>query len=144
MEEKTGKTRVLFLCTQNSARSQMAEGLLRSIYGDRYEALSAGTQPAPIRPLAVRVMGEIGIDISTQRPKDVSRFVGQPVDFVVTVCDQAKETCPFFPYGRRFLHQSFPDPAAVQGREDERLEAFRRVRDEIREWIAREFGPAGR
>lgn len=144
MEEKTGKTRVLFLCTQNSARSQMAEGLLRSIYGGRYEALSAGTQPAPIHPLAVRVMGEIGIDISAQRSKDVSRFVDQPVDIVVTVCDRAKETCPFFPYGRRFLHQSFPDPAALQGREDERLEAFRRVRDEIRDWIAREFGPAGR
>lgn len=122
----------------------MAEGLLRSFYGGRYEALSAGTQPAPVHPLAVRVMGEIGIDISAQRSKDVSRFVDQPVDIVVTVCDRAKETCPFFPYGRRFLHQSFPDPTAVEGGEEERLEAFRRVRDEIRDWIAREFGPAGR
>ncbi len=140
---KAKKTRVLFLCTQNSARSQMAEGLLRSLYGSGYEVFSAGTQPAPVHPLAVQVMEEIGIDISAQSSKDVALFIDKEIDVVVTVCDRAKETCPFFPYGRRFLHQSFLDPAAAQGGE-ERLEAFRRVRDEIRAWIEREFGEAGR
>jgi arsenate reductase len=118
----------------------MAEGLLKSLHGDRYEVFSAGTQPAPLHPLAVRVMGEIGIDISAQRSKDVAQFVGREIDVVVTVSDRAKETCPFFPYGRRFLHQGFPDPAAVQGGEQDRLTALRRVRDEIRDWIGREFG----
>jgi len=144
MEGQAKKKRVLFLCTQNSARSQMAEGLLKALPGRRYEVFSAGTQPAPVHPLAVRAMEEIGIDISTQTSKDVARFVGQEMDAVVTVCDGAKETCPFFPYGRRFLHQGFLDPAAVQGGEEERMAAFRRVRDEIRGWIEREFGDAGR
>jgi len=140
VDSQAHKTRVLFLCTQNSARSQMAEGLLKSLDGDRYEVFSAGIQPAPVHPLAVRAMGEIGIDISAQRSKDVARFVDQEMDVVVTVCDRAKETCPFFPYGRRLLHQGFLDPAAVQGGEEERMAAFRRVRDEIRDWIKREFG----
>jgi arsenate reductase len=144
VESQAKKTRVLFLCTQNSARSQMAEGLLKALPGDKYDVFSAGTQPAPIHPLAVRVMGEVGIDISTQRSKDVAEFVDQEMDVIVTVCDRAKETCPFFPYGRRFLHQGFLDPAAVQGGEDERMAAFRRVRDEIHDWIGREFGNAGR
>jgi arsenate reductase len=122
----------------------MAEGLLKTLFGDRYEAFSAGTQPAPVHPLAVRAMGEIGIDISARRSKDVAQFVDQEMDVVVTVCDRAKETCPFFPYGRRFLHQGFLDPAAVQGGEEGRMAAFRQVRDEIRDWIEREFGNAGR
>ena len=136
---ETKKKRILFLCTQNSARSQMAEGLLRSLHGSEYEVFSAGTRPAPVHPLAIRVMKEIGLDISNQRSKDVAQFTDKEIDVVVTVCDQAKETCPFFPYGRRFLHQGFLDPAAVQGDERKRLEAFRRVRDEIRGWIEEEF-----
>ncbi len=141
---ETKKTRVLFLCTQNSARSQMAEGLLRSLHGSEYEVFSAGTEPAPVHPLAIQVMEEIGVDISTQNSKDVAQFNDKEMDIVVTVCDRAKETCPIFPYGRRFLHQNFLDPAAVQGDQGEQAEAFRRVRDEIRTWLEREFGGAGR
>ncbi len=144
MEGEVKKTRVLFLCTRNSARSQMAEGILRALLGSQYDVFSAGTRPSHVHPLAVRVMEEMGIDISAQRSKDVSEFVNQKMDIVVTVCDRARETCPFFPYAGRFLHQSFLDPAAVQGGEEERIAAFRRVRDEIRSWIEREFGEAGR
>jgi len=122
----------------------MAEGLLRALHGSEYDVFSAGTEPAPLHPLAIRVMEEIGISISAHRSKDVAQFVDQEMDVVITVCDRAKETCPFFPYGRRFLHQGFLDPAAVQGGEKERIAAFRRVRDEIRDWIEREFGEAGR
>jgi len=134
------KKKVLFICTHNSARSQMAEGLLRAVYGGRFEASSAGTQPTHLHPLAIRVMKEIGIDISGQSAKEVSQFIETKMDFVVTVCDQAKETCPFFPYGKTFLHQSFPDPASFEGEEGEKSAVFRRVRDEIRRWIEEKFG----
>ena len=123
--------RVLFVCTHNSARSQIAEALLRHHAGDRFEAFSAGTEPGSLHPLAVRAMAEIGIDISEQRSKSVDGFVGQQFDFVITVCDQARETCPIFPGAASQLHWGFPDPAAVPGSEEERLDAFRRVRDKI-------------
>ncbi len=134
------KQRVLFLCTHNSARSQMAEGLLRALYGDRYEVLSAGTEPTSVHPLAVQVMAEIGIDISNHRSKSVEEFHNLSFDLVVTVCDRAKEQCPWFPGARRLLHHSFEDPASVHGSELDRLAAFRRVRDQLRHWIIQTFG----
>ena len=109
----------------------MAEGLLRHYAGDRFEAFSAGTEPGSLHPLAARAMAEIGIDISEQRSKSVDGFVGQQFDFVITVCDQARETCPVFPGATQQLHWSFSDPAAVEGSEHDRLDAFRRVREEI-------------
>ena len=128
------------MCTHNSARSQMAEGLINVRLGDRYQAYRAGTEPAEVHPLAVRGMAELGINISGQRSKHVREFLGQEFDFVVTLCDRARETCPFFPGTREYLYMSFPDPAAVEGTEEERLEAFRRVRDAIREWLQGTFG----
>ena len=123
--------RVLFLCVHNSARSQMAEGMLRAWGGDRFEASSAGSEVSEVRPLAIRAMDEIGIDISGQRSKAVSDFAGQQFDFAVTVCDDATEACPYFPGARTQLHWSFDDPSAARGSDDERLQVFRRVRDEI-------------
>jgi arsenate reductase len=125
------KKRVLILCTGNSARSQMAEGLLRSFGGDRYEAFSAGTRPGVVRPEAIAVMSEVGIDISGHRSKHVREFDGQHFDSVITVCDNANESCPVFPADTERIHWSFPDPAAVDGSEMERLAAFRRVRDAL-------------
>ena len=129
--EQNTKTRVLFLCTGNSCRSQMAEGALRKIAGDRFEAASAGTSPTQINPNAVRVMAEIEIDITDQRSKSVVEMFGEQFDYVVTVCDHAREACPVFPGATRKLHWSFDDPASAEGSEEERLEVFRRVRDEI-------------
>lgn len=123
--------RVLILCTGNSARSQMAEGLLRQISAGRIEVFSAGTRPTVLHPLAVRAMKEVGIDISAQRSKHLNEFRGQGFDDVVTVCDAAAESCPVFAGGARRTHWSFPDPAAVSGSEDEQLESFRRVRDSL-------------
>ena len=128
--------RVLFLCTHNSSRSQMAEGLLRARGGDRYVVFSAGTHPRSVHPLAIQAMREMGIDISEAagyRAKSLEEFIGQPpMDLVVTVCDEAAEECPFFPGARRQEHWGFPDPsAAYQEREAERLAAFRSVRDQI-------------
>src|SRR3974390_1706606 len=125
------KERVLILCTGNSARSQMAEGLLRHDAGERFEVASAGTKPSYVRPEAVAVMREIGIDISAHRSKSVDEFAGQAFDYVVTVCDNARDSCPVFPRGTSRLHWSLEDPAAVQGSEVERLAAFRRIRDQI-------------
>ncbi len=133
-----GLPRVLFLCVHNSARSQMAEGLLRTIAGYRFEAFSAGAEATEVRPLAIRAMAEVGIDISGQRSKTVQEFDGQAFDWVVTVCDDAKEACPYFP-GDRQLHWSFDDPSAAEGTEEERLEVFRRVRDEIATRIRNEL-----
>jgi arsenate reductase len=127
--------RVLFVCTNNSARSQMAEGLLRHLHGDRYEVESAGTEPTEVNPLAIRAMAERGVDISSQRSKSLNELRGREFDLVVTVCDRAKEACPFFPGGGERVHQSFPDPAAAAGSEEERLCAFRDVRDAIEAWI---------
>lgn len=122
--------RVLFVCTGNSARSQMAEGWLRHLSRGRVEAASAGTQPKGLHPLAVRVMAERGVDISGQRSKPLSEVWGGAFDWVVTVCDRARQSCPAFP-GARSLHWDLPDPAAVEGSEEQVLEAFRRVRDEL-------------
>ena len=137
--EAGDRTRVLFLCTHNSARSQMAEGLLRTLAGDRFEAMSAGTEATHVRPLAVRAMGEIGIDISDQESKTLDRFLGEPFDYVITVCDDASEACPLFPGGGSRLHWSFEDPSRAEGSEEERLEVFRSVRDQIREHIEQEL-----
>lgn len=125
------RQKVLFLCTGNSARSQMAEGLLQHLARDRFEVTSAGTHPAGLNPLAVQVMQEIGIDISHHRSKRVDEFLGQHFHYVITVCDRAKETCPIFPAASKVLHWSFADPATAQGSVEHRQEVFRQVRDEI-------------
>jgi arsenate reductase len=131
--------RVLFLCTHNSARSQMAEGLLRLLGGDRFEAYSAGTQATRVRPLAIRAMQELGVDISGQMSKTLERYLDQPFDKVITVCDQANESCPVFFGARERLHWSFPDPSRATGTEDQQLIVYRAVRDSIRERIEREL-----
>jgi arsenate reductase len=133
----TDKKRVLVLCTGNSARSQMAEGLLRHDAGDRFVVFSAGTQPSRVRPEAITVMRELGIDISGHRSKSVDEFASQSFDFVLTVCDNANETCPILPGHGMRIHRNFADPAAVQGTDEERLTAFRRVRDELRTYLNR-------
>ena len=133
--EAGDRARVLFLCTHNSARSQMAEGLLRHLAGDRFEAMSAGTEATHVRPLAVRAMEEIGVDISGQVSKTLDRYFNEPFDHVITVCDDANEACPFFPGAQRRLHWSFEDPSNAEGTEEERLAVFRSVRDRIRERI---------
>ena len=130
--------RILFLCTENSCRSQMAEGWLRHIAGDRVEVHSAGTKPTELNPMAVRVMREAGIDISHHHSKHVDEFAKQDFLFVITVCDSARETCPAFPVALYQLHWSFDDPAAAAGAEEERLAVFRRVREEIGHQV-REF-----
>jgi len=129
------KKTVLFLCTGNSCRSQMAEGLLRHLAGDRFEAASAGTHPAGLNPGAVAVMQEIGINISSHRSKRVDEYKDAWFDYVITVCDRAKETCPIFPASSVQLYWSFEDPAAAVGTIEERQRVFRRVRDEIAERI---------
>ena len=133
------KSRVLFLCTHNSARSQMAEGLLRYLAGDRFEAYSAGTEATSVRSLAIRAMEEIGIDISSQESKTLDRYLREPFDFVITVCDEANEACPFFPGASTRLHWSVRDPSQAEGSQQERLEVFRRVRDELRNLIDQEL-----
>jgi arsenate reductase len=134
------KTRVLFLCTGNSCRSQMAEGFLRAYGDEKYEAHSAGTKPSTVNPLAVEVMREVGIDISGQRSKNVGEYVGQHFPLVITVCNNAREHCPIFPGPCLREHWPFDDPADATGSDEERLQVFRRVRDEIgariRSWVA--------
>ena len=130
---------MLFLCTHNSARSQMAEGLLRGMAGDRFEPFSAGTEATHVRPGAIEAMGEIGIDISGQRSETLDRYLGEPFDYVVTVCDDANEACPVLPGARERLHWSFEDPSRAKGSEGERLEKFREVRDEIEARIREEL-----
>ena len=125
------KNRVLILCTGNSARSQMAEGLLRTLAGDRFEVVSAGSKPSRVNPYAIQAMAQRGIDISGQRSKHLSEYLDQPFDYVITVCDQAAETCPIFPGKAQRIHWSFPDPAAVQGSDAEILASFIRVRDDL-------------
>jgi arsenate reductase len=134
------KPKVLFLCTGNSARSQMAEGYLRSVAGERFDAMSAGIEPKGLNPLAVAAMREIGVDISSQRSKGVTEFLGTPVQYVVTVCSNAREKCPVFPATVKFMHWDLDDPAAAQGTKDEKLAAFRKVRDEIFARVEQEFG----
>lgn len=132
----SARKRVLILCTGNSARSQMAEGLLRHDAGDRFEVESAGTKPSIVRPEAIAAMRELGIDISGHRSKSVEEFDGQQFDYVITVCDSARESCPAF-FGRaKKLHRDFDDPAALDGSEAERLALFRRVRDQLRRYLS--------
>lgn len=133
------KRRVLFLCTHNSARSQMAEGLLRHLAGDRFEAYSAGTEATRVRPLAIRAMSDLGVDISGQESKLLDRYLGETFDAVATVCDQANESCPVFPGAKSRLHWSFPDPSRATGSEEEQLAVYRTVRDAIRARIEAEL-----
>jgi len=128
-------TRVLILCTGNSARSQMAEGLLRNLTGGTMEVFSAGSKPSAVNPLAIHAMAEHGIDISQQRSKHLDEYRSQPFDYVITVCDQAAETCPLFPGKAQRVHWSFTDPAAVQGTAAEQLEVFRTVRNAIEQQL---------
>jgi arsenate reductase len=139
MKEPAQKQKALFICTHNSARSHMAEGLVKAFYGDHLEAHSAGTEPSQVNPLTIRVMAEIGIDISGHHSKGVEDFLDQDFEYVVTVCDHANETCPFFPGGKERIHRGFQDPAAAKGSEDEKLAVFRHVRDEIRHWLEETF-----
>jgi arsenate reductase (thioredoxin) len=136
------KKRVLILCTGNSARSQMAEGLLRHDAGERFEVESAGTRPGIVRPEAIAVMRELGIDIAGHRSKHVEEFEEQRFDYVITVCDNARESCPVFFGEAKRLHQSFDDPAVVNSPEIEQLTLFRRVRDELRVYLAEFAGKA--
>jgi len=129
------KQKVLFLCTGNACRSQMAEGWARHLLGDRLEAHSAGIEPKGLDPRAVRVMAEAGVDISAQRSKPLREVMQIPFDYVVTVCDHAREQCPFFPGGAKMIHAGFEDPAAAQGTEEEVLALFRRVRDALRRFV---------
>lgn len=131
--------RVLFLCTHNSARSQMAEGLLRHLGGDRFDAHSAGTEATQLRPLAVSAMAELGIDISTQRSKTLDPYVNERFDQVITVCDDANETCPFFPNAPQRRHWSIPDPSKATGTDEQRLAVYRTVRDSLRVRIESEL-----
>lgn len=134
------KKKVLFLCTHNSARSQMAEGLLRAMHGDRYEAFSAGTEVTRINPYVFKSMAEIGIDLSGHRSKHLQEFLSEEFDYVVTVCDSANENCPYFPNAKHRLHNSFPDPSQFTGTEAEILNAIAAVREEIKSWIQETFG----
>jgi arsenate reductase len=129
------KQKVLILCTGNSARSQMAEGLLRHDAGDRFEVFSAGVNPTRVRPEAIAVMRELGIDLSKHCSKHVNEFAGQSFDYVLTVCDHAREACPIFPGTTQTIHHSFADPADFDGSEEERIALFRKVRDQVREYL---------
>ena len=133
------KRRVLFICTHNSARSQMAEGLLRHLGNERFEVFSAGTEATFVRPMAIQAMAEQGIDISHQQSKKLDRYLDEPFDDVITVCDTAAEACPFFPGATRRRHWSFEDPSKATGSETEQLKEYRKVRDEIRSRIENEL-----
>ncbi len=129
------KKKVIFICTHNSARSQMAEGLLNGLYGDEYEAHSAGTAPSKVNPYAVQAMAEIDIDISNNRSKSIEEFQNVEFDYVVTVCDHAKETCPVLPGRHQHIHKSFADPSGAKGNYNDKFDAFRSCREEIKAWI---------
>ena len=131
--------KVLILCTGNSARSQMAEGLLKHITQNKYEINSAGTKPSIVRPEAIKVLAEIGIDIKHNRSKSVDEFINDEIDYVLTVCDNANENCPYFPAKTKLIHYSFEDPAEIQGDEETRLNAFRTIRDEIKSYFENDF-----
>lgn len=134
------KKKVLFICTHNSARSQMAEGFLRALYGNKFNAYSAGTHPSRVNPYAIEVMKEKNIDLSDHTSKNIDQFREMEFDYVVTVCDGAEETCPVFPNGKKLLHRRFEDPSQGNGSEEEKRVLFRRVRDEINSWIIETFG----
>lgn len=133
------RKKILILCTGNSARSQMAEGLLKHITQNEYDINSAGIKPSVVRPEAIKVLAEIGVDISANRSKSVDEFVTEIIDFVLTVCDNAKENCPYFPAKTKLIHHSFEDPAEISGDEETRIAAFRKVRDQIKEYFEKDF-----
>jgi arsenate reductase len=133
------KKRILFLCTHNSARSQMAEGLLRALGGGHFEAFSAGTEATQVQPLAIKAMAEIGIDIAKQQSKTLERYLNEPFDEVITVCDTAAEACPLFPGAAKMQHWSFPDPSQATGSQEDQLAVYRHVRDDIRSRIEQEL-----
>ena len=135
------KTSVLFVCTHNSARSQMAEGLLRDRYGDQYDVYSAGTERTHVRPLATAVMEEAGVDLSDHHSKTIDDLGDRTFDVVVTVCDAAREACPYLPAEEENLHRSFEDPSSAQGTNEEQRAVFRRVRDALADWIDETFAP---
>lgn len=134
-----GKEKILIICTNNSSRSQMVEGYFKHAYGGYYDVHSAGTEPTTVNPYAVKVLGELGIDISDHRSKSLKEFEGQEFDHVITVCGGAKEACPFFPGAKNYMHQGFKDPARVNGTQEEKMKVFREVRDEIIFWIDETF-----
>ena len=129
------RSSIFVLCTGNSARSQMAEGLLRDYCRDSFDVYSAGTEPSVVRPEAIAVMSELGIDLSGHRSKHADEFASMEIDFVLTVCDNARENCPYFPAKTRLIHHPFPDPAGVEGTKEQREKAFREVRDLIKEFV---------
>jgi len=139
MDNVSDKETVLFICTHNAGRSQMAEALLRQMHGDRFETSSAGTDPKPVNPYVVRALAETGIDISAARSKSIEEFRGRTFDNIVTLCDRARQDCPFFPGGKNFLHQAFPNPSSFQGTDEQVLAGARQVRDEIRAWLEKTF-----
>ena len=134
------KKTVLFICVHNSARSQIAEGLVNALHAGRFLAVSGGTAATRVHPAAIKAMAEIGIDISGHRSKSIDEFEGRTFDHVVMVCDDKQADCPFFPGGKDYIHHAFDDPAACPGTDEEVLACFRRCRDEIREWIRDTFG----
>ena len=134
------KKSVLFICIHNAARSQMAEAILNKLYGDRYTAFSAGTDPTQIDPLVVLVMREIGVDVSNCRSKELKIFKDSAIDYVITLCDQAKESCPYFPGGIEHLHKGFSDPSEFKGKAEDVINGYRRIRDGTQNWIEKEFG----
>lgn len=134
------KSSVLFLCTHNSARSQIAEGLLNALYGDRYAAFSAGTEVTRVNPYVIKSMAEIGINLHSHRSKHLEKYLKDKFDYVVTVCDNAKETCPYFPHAQNRLHRSFPDPSKFSGTEEDILKSVAKVRNEIKAWLEKTFG----
>lgn len=133
------KKTILFICVHNSARSQIAEGLVNALYGERFEAVSGGTMATRVHPGAIKAMAEIGIDISGHRSKSIDEFEGRRFDYVVMVCDEKQTGCPFFPGGKDYIHHAFDDPAACTGTDEEVLACFRRSRDEIHAWIREAF-----
>ena len=139
MKKGEEKKRVLFICTHNSARSQIAEGLMNTYYGDDYTVWSAGTEPTQVNPYTIKVMEEVGIDVAGHHSKGMESFLELDFDYVVTVCDHANEVCPFFTGGKERIHKSFEDPAAIEGNEELKLACFRRTRDEIKAWIEKRF-----
>lgn len=129
---------ILFICTHNSARSQIAEAIVNAFHADKYKAYSAGTTPTSVNPYVIKSLSELGIDTTNQKSKSINQFQGKTFDTVVTVCDNAKETCPFFP-GKNVIHKSFSDPSKLQGTEEQILQQVRQIRDEIRDWIEKTF-----
>lgn len=133
------RKKVLFICTHNSARSQMAEGVINKLYGESYEAFSAGTNPTTVNPYAINVMREIGIDISKNRSKGIDEFQGVDLDYVITVCDDAKEACPNFSGGKKHIHKGFRDPSSLKGSDVKKTVVFKQVRGQIIDWIDKTF-----